>query len=64
MSRIQNPFRVLCFAGRGHMLLEEWNPLGVVGVITVMLIVFAGRGHMLLEQWNPLGVVGVITVLR
>ena len=21
-------------AGRGHMLVEQWNPLGTVGVIT------------------------------
>ena len=23
-----------CLAGKGHMLMEQWNPLGVVGVIT------------------------------
>jgi acyl-CoA reductase-like NAD-dependent aldehyde dehydrogenase len=22
------------FLGRGHVLLEQWNPLGIVGVIT------------------------------
>ena len=35
-----------CFAGPGHMLLEQWNPLGTVGVITAFNFPIAVYG------WN------------
>ena len=39
-------FIYTCGAGPGHMLLEQWNPLGVVGVITAFNFPIAVMG------WN------------
>ena len=44
----QLKLKPLCnvFSGPGHMLLEQWNPVGVVGVITAFNFPIAVYG------WN------------